>query len=356
MSTPNTGFNFLSLPAEIRLMIYREVSPYIIQSNSDKDKDVTVHYYSHFQDDAFLKAKTEDKTEYIRDRIDHQLDQIPHYVDAIADLHNLHNTCTQIRSEILGEFPLTQVHLRNHLPPLHASSTSCEVTHYTFFATLRFSALITNNVQHVSLYWDACIYAMQKNHPFHALNNGHNEVLDWLAECPQLKTLELIVPDPDFTHSADYGFPASQDKRWLEMWLGDRHGELFCEHCRRRFLEVLGKLETVVGRPFYYDDGPEVVAPRFRIVPHQDGMWARKEWFEKMGDKGMADDAVDVVEKRQGREYKFLYHFGAADVVWPLMDRIQTTDMEDVTTDREDTTTDMEDLATGMMDLTIGIE
>ena len=326
MSIPshNELLHFLSLPAEIRFMIYREVSPVIVQSDSKDVQDV-----DWYNDINFDSDDEEEST-----LIDKQFEHINQHFEAVVSLQNLFNTCAQIRDELISELTLTQLHLRNDYPPFHAYFGG-RVSHYTFFKKLWSSALFTKHVRHVSLHWGNCFRAQGRQF-HHALDC--NKILDWLGACEQLKTLELVIPDLQYSATEDLTkkwvrgmgmVPRTEDERWQEMW---HDPNLFCEACRRRLPDVLGKLEKVVGRPWLPDDGLDIAVRRYSIVARGDGEWATKKWFQRVGDTAgleeeeegdlEGDKTTDVVVKKHASKYKFKHNFGAADVVWPLLDSV----------------------------------
>ncbi|KAK1780288.1 hypothetical protein QBC45DRAFT_391563 [Copromyces sp. CBS 386.78] len=327
MSIPshNIPLHLLSLPAEIRFMIYKEVWAVTVKPGSDDDENVenVEDVDSDNERDSNFDSDQDSESD-----VEEDFAQINQQLEAFASLQNLANTCAQIRDELIAELAHTQVHLRNSHPRLHAYFAH-RASHFDFLEKLRSSPLFTKHVQHVSLHWDKCIITLGSQYHF---PQDCNEVLDWLGKCEQLKTLELVITDPLYSATEDFlkewvpGMVApTEDERWQEIW---HVPDFFCRECRRKLTEVMMTLEKAVGRPWYPDDNPNIAGRRYRIVVRGDGKWAEKGWFQRerhtagVEEEDLEGNKIDAVVKKEAPEYKFKHHFGAVGVVWPLLDRI----------------------------------
>ncbi|KAK3948112.1 hypothetical protein QBC32DRAFT_373805 [Pseudoneurospora amorphoporcata] len=284
--------HLLSLPAEIRFMIYREVWAVTVKPGSEDGEnveDIDSHNELDSNSDSDQDSESVDEED---------LNQINQQFESVASLQNLANTCAQIRDELITELAHTQIHLRNSHPRLHAYF-AYRASHYGFLERLRSSPLFTKHVQHVSLHWDKCIITLGSQ--YHYLQDC-NEVPDWLGKCEQLKTLELVITDPLYSATEDF------TKEWVPG--------------------MVAPTEDERNLPLSHDDNPNIAGRRYSIVVRGDGKWAETGWFQRemhtagVEEEDLEGNKIDAVVKKQAPEYKFKHHFGTVGVVWPLLDRI----------------------------------
>ena len=325
----------LSIPVEVRFMIINAIWNTTTECDSHQDKDVE-------SDSHEDKGIDSDNALYFKGS-DEDLTLINHQLAAVTALKNLAHTCSQIRKEVITEFftnalSRTQIHLGSaygvprsyfrcrgpgHKPP---QRSKLAVTNDCIFAEMRESLLFTKNLRHVSLHWGGC-YCWQGT-PSSGTARQPDGVLNWLGNCQQLTTLELIFTDPlyctkeRFTKGWIPGV-ARPDEPWEQMW---QENDLFCQDCRRKLVGVMSTLDKVVGRPWYPHGNPDIAGRFYTIVFRQNGEWVTDEWFLEDRDTvkqvEQEGDEVDAVVKKVPEEFEFKHHFGAIKVVWPLADSI----------------------------------
>ncbi|KAK3340196.1 hypothetical protein B0H65DRAFT_444230 [Neurospora tetraspora] len=250
----------LAAPLEIRHIIYRYV--WTIPIDADKHLE---RYFPSCLNENYFKLQ-------------------------FGQIHALVSICQQMRDEVLAEyFPRTQVYLRSHHRHVfdrHRLLSGYYESHRGHFwdqeshrrgfdlrsqvrnGRPHFDAihyiirppLFTQNTQHVSLLWKRC-FCPKDMTPEDIETSGYHAPLDWLLKLGQLKTLELVIADPDIrTFEAlrmlGYG-------TWTSL-----ARILPCRNCFSKLLR-LRNLEKVVFKPLFDDptvghiQGPEVNRPNW---------------------------------------------------------------------------------------------
>ncbi|KAK3401092.1 hypothetical protein B0T20DRAFT_347397 [Sordaria brevicollis] len=313
-----TALPLFQLPPELRFMVYRELWTCLVKPDKVYPDDNTESDDASARDEVDSRASSSHSDAVETTDIDEaKIEQF----SMLKNLQSLRNTCRKIRDEIDEEFfkhvlSKTQVHLGCADPPRQPAEQSIE-TDREFFEILRAFSIFTKHVEHVSVHWDGC--RCDEGIWQHLGQSAH--VLDWLLECEQLRTLEIVFRNPiaDNLQFAKGWVPGRV--RWGLWREGD---DLFCDWCQKKFAQVLATVDKAVGR-FWCSAGREGVPAGWRktVVFRENGQWKETGFFREERNEAEAEEGKNTGAVIKGSpEYRFKYYIGAVDIVWPRMNTL----------------------------------